>query len=268
MEQSSSSKQEHGHVWVIAAAIAVGLRLGWQLRGNSIPDHRNDESAPQVQQNSDNRRLAQGVGPTLEVDEQATFRANADGAHASANEDQKQYDTQLLVLSSAFLAASLAFIKDVVHISEAIHLHFLDGSFVLFILCIFLVLFSFQYSIHIQYKAKEYWEARAHGDANAKFPYRSARFIKSLNCFAGIVFFLGVVSAAFFVLSNLNMEAHMTKMVGNGIANDGQFVKLPSRVPTSSSDAEKGSNIKTPPPARPQSDKPSSGTGSVQPRKP
>ena len=53
----------------------------------------------------------------------------------------------------------------------------------------------------------------------------------------------------------------MAKFVGNGIANDGQLVKLPSSV-------EKGSNIKTPPPARPQSDKPSSGTGSGQPRKP
>ena len=181
---------------MIAVAIAVGLRLGWQLRGRPIPNHSHDESIPQGPQNSDNGCLAPEIGPT--VSDQNIFRDNADGAHNSANEDQKQYDAQLLVLSSAFLAASFAFIKGVVHLSEEIHLWSLDCSFVLFTVCIFSVLFSFQYSIHSQYKAKDYWEARAQGDADAKFPYNSARIIKWLNWFAGIVFALGVASLGFF----------------------------------------------------------------------
>jgi hypothetical protein len=92
-------------------------------------------------------------------------------------DDQSEYDKQLLTLSSGFLAVSLAFIKDVVPLKDAEFLCLLYSSFGLLALCIMVVLFSYQFSISGQLKAKEYWSARRL--VPAKFPHTGMRPVQS-----------------------------------------------------------------------------------------
>jgi hypothetical protein len=173
--------------------------------------------------------------------------------------DQSEYDKQLLTLSSAFLAVSLAFIKDVVPLTDAQHLRLLDSSFILLGLCIALVLVSFQVSISGQLKAKEYWENRQAG-TGGRFPNWYAIFIRWLNRFNGFLFVVGVSLLVSFVISNIHSEAKMGS--NRRLANDGALI----RTPASGSDEERGSLIKAP--AKPASTQPSSGgsSGNNQPK--
>ncbi len=164
-----------------------------------------------------------------------------DDAYATANKDQAEYDKQLLTLSSGFLAVSLAFIKDVVPLGTAIHLNFLNWSFILLASCIVLVLSSYQFSIRGLLKAKTYWEARARGE-NPKFPGLHAKWIGVVNCICGMLFVVAVGLTVYFVISNVNREAQMSKNLG-GIAQDGQIIKVPSNPAQN----EKGAHMKVPP---------------------
>jgi len=62
-----------------------------------------------------------------------------DGAHASLQE----FDRAILTLSAGSLGLSLAFIKDVVPLRNAVHLGFLFGSWYLFGSSVLLTLISF-----------------------------------------------------------------------------------------------------------------------------
>jgi hypothetical protein len=57
------------------------------------------------------------------------------------------FDKNMLTFSSGALALSLAFIKDVVPLSKAIWLASLIGSWIAFVICILITLFSFRFSI-------------------------------------------------------------------------------------------------------------------------
>lgn len=172
------------------------------------------------------------------------------------NNDQAEYDKQLLTLSSGFLAVSLAFIKDVVPLKDAQDLPVLYLAYILLSTCIVFVLFSYQFSIAGHLKAKAYWEAKS-GGADGPFPYGYAEGVKWLNRASGILFFLGVSLVVAFVIVNLHHEANMA------LTKDGAYIRTPS----SGTGEERGSLIKAPakPPA--VSPKPSGTGGSSQPPK-
>lgn len=171
-------------------------------------------------------------------------------------DDQSEYDKQLLALSSGFLAVSLAFIKDVVPLKDAVFLYLLYSSFALLAACIMLVLFSYQFSISGQLKAKEYWENKKNTGKEEAFPYGHATCIKWLNRVSGVLFGIGVLSIVFFVILNIS-EAKMGN--NRGIAQDGALIKTPSN------GGERGSLIKAPPKPAPAQ---SNTSGNNQPKKP
>ncbi len=102
-------------------------------------------------------------GPT-----HAEIQKEIDDVYATINEDQAEYDKQLLTLSSGFLAVSLAFIKDIVPLKDAELLWILYLSFILLAFCIVSVLFSYQFSIAGLFKAKEYWDDLLIGKKDAE----------------------------------------------------------------------------------------------------
>jgi len=125
-----------------------------------------------------------------------------DDVFESINRDQAEYDKQLLTLSSAFLAASLAFIKDIVPFKTAIHLPMLFSCFALFAGCIVTVLGSYQWSIFGNLKAKAYWEDRKNGNER-EFPRRHAKAVVAVNLASGIFFVFGVCLLVSFIALNL-----------------------------------------------------------------
>ncbi len=211
----------------------------------------------------ENNRVEIAPSPKEPSDEQ--IQKEIDDVYATINEDQGEYDKQLLTLSSGFLAVSLAFIKDIVPLKEAEYLWILNSSFVILALCIMLVLFSYQFSIAGLFKAKDYWDGMLAGKKDVKFPYGFASHIKLVNRISGILFLLGVSSLVLFVILNLNREASMSN--NRGIANDGALIKTPS----SGATEDRGSHLKAPsPPPPPAAPGPNSGgsAGSNQSGKP
>lgn len=168
-----------------------------------------------------------------------------DDVYTTINEDQGEYDKQLLTLSSGFLAVSLAFIKDIVPLKEAEYLWVLNLSFILLAFCIMLVLFSYQFSIAGLFKAKEYWDNQLVGKKDIEFPYGYARHIKLVNRISGVLFLMGVSSLVLFVILNLNHEANMLND-RTGV-KDGAYLKTPSN----GSSEDRGSHLKAPPPPPP-----------------
>ena len=174
--------------------------------------------------------------------------------------NQGEYDKQLLTLSSGFLAVTLAFIKDVVPLKDAEHLSLLYSSFALLALCIVLVLFSYQFSISGQLKAREYWESKKNG-VDEDFPYWHATCLSWLNRTSGVFFGIGVLSVVLFVTLNIN-EAKMGS--SRRVTQDGALMKTPAN----GNSEERGAPIKAPAKPAPTQPNPSGGNGSNQPKNP
>jgi hypothetical protein len=193
----------------------------------------------------DMNQSKENITTTPEEPTHSEIQKEIDEVYSTINEDQGDYDKQLLTLSSGFLAVSLAFIKDIVPLNDAIYLWFLYLSFILLVLCVFSVLFSYQFSIAGLFKAKEYWDNLLVGKKNATFPYIYAHRIGIINRISGSFFFFGVVSLVLFVILNLNHEATMQN--NRSATKDGAYLKIPSNDNT----IEKGAHIKAPPPPPP-----------------
>jgi hypothetical protein len=196
--------------------------------------------------------------PGHELEHNTKCDKEVDDVFKRIDDDQGEYDKQLLTLSSGFLAVSLAFIKDVVPLKDAEYLFLLYSSFALLASCIILVLFSYQFSISGQLKAKDYWEnERNHGTPQA-FPHWHAECIKWLNRFSGVFFGIGVLLVVFFVILNIKSEAKMA------MANDGALIKAPAN----GSREERGSQIKAPAKPAPAPPSASNANGKNQSTKP
>lgn len=180
------------------------------------------------------------------IDEQKCDK-EIDDLFKRIDSDQAEYDKQLLTLSSGFLAVSLAFIKDVVPLRGAHLLDLLYLSFGLLAACVCLVLFSFQFSIAGQLRAKGYWERRK-SNPDEPFPYLYAKAAKWINWLSGALFGLGVILVVSFVVYNLHYEVNMAR------TTDGAYIKTPSR------GEERGSVIKAP--AKPAPAQPAGGKNS------
>ncbi len=151
--------------------------------------------------------------------------------------NQEEYDKQLLTLSSAFLAAAIAFIKDVVRDLKFMPVLYI--SLILLVVCIFLVLLSYRSSVNGHFKVLGYWDSLAE-HKKAKFPYQHANRMRWFNRLTGVPFFLGVLLLVIFVILNLRIEASMANE--NTITHDGAFIKVPV------GEVNKGAHIKQPTP--------------------
>jgi hypothetical protein len=191
----------------------------------------------------------------VELKKAAEHRANCDKeidlAHETICKNQEEYDKQLLTLSSGFLLLSLAFIKDIVHTNDAIYRGLLYGSFVSLLVCIIVVLFSFQMSNAGHAKAQLYWENQRDSDGKIPFPYGHAKVITWLNRFSGLIFVVGILLSMSFVITNINHEASMNDQRKG--TNDG----APMRIPMPEK-VEKGQPMKVPPPPPPKQSTPPS----------
>jgi len=152
---------------------------------------------------------------------QAECAKEIDDAHTTINNNQQEYDKQLLVLSSGFLAVSLAFIKDVVPLARALHLWLLYSSFIVLVMCVLLVLFSYQLSNAGHTKVKKYWQALKAGDKKVEYPHGYAKWVTNVNIASGVVFLLGITLTIIFVSLNIHHEANMKQV------SEAQGVNLP-----------------------------------------
>lgn len=174
--------------------------------------------------------------------------------HETINKDQAEYDKQLLTLSSAFLVVSLGFIKDVVPLASSVHTWLLYMAYISLVLCIGIVLFSFQYSIHAHVRTKDHWFKIKDGE-ESEFPFHYASRVVIMNRTSGVVFAVGTLLLSLFVIINIH---HQIKMPTKNVSTS-QGVSMN----TSFDDLEKrGSNIKIP--ARPASPPPASSANTNQ----
>jgi hypothetical protein len=123
------------------------------------------------------------------------------------------YDKAVLTLSSAALALSLTFAKDLAPFNRAVHLVFLFASWVCFVLALTINISGFMYSLHVIHRRK--FTARAvfiHRKVSPdEFQGQVDREIQvqhRLNLAPGILFVAGVLCLASYVASNAWKEAH------------------------------------------------------------
>lgn len=166
----------------------------------------------------------------------------ADDAFERINKNQEEYDKQILTLGVGFLGVSLAFIKDVVPLNQAVHLALLHFSFVLLTLSIVSVIASYQISIWGQFRARKYWEDVVK-NPSAPFPIGNAKAMGWINLGSGILFLAGIALSVSFVILNLS---HGAAMSSNRPISEDRCIRTPSQ------GEERGAYIKVPPP-RPQS---------------
>jgi hypothetical protein len=145
-----------------------------------------------------------------------------DDAFETLNKDQAEYDKQLLALSAAFLGVSLAFVKDVVPLKDAVHLWEFDLALGFLLTCVCLVLGTFQYSIYCHLQLAEFWKKNKElleekegaitvselQKRHTLLEGRSDR-IKLLNWGSGVLFAVGVIFLLIFVMTNMHREAHL-----------------------------------------------------------
>lgn len=145
-----------------------------------------------------------------------------DDAFETLNKDQAEYDKQLLALSAAFLGVSLAFVKDVVPLKDAVHLWEFDLALGFLFGCVCMVLGTFQYSIHCHLRLADYWKLRkesleAKDGASATIVSEleerrtwldgRTRKIRGVNWGSGVLFVIGVLFLLVFVMTNMHREA-------------------------------------------------------------
>ncbi len=173
-----------------------------------------------------------------------------DLCHKTINEEQSDYDKQLLTLASGFLGIVVAFVKDVVPLKVAVWPYLFYGSLVGFILCILTVLLSYQLSIEGHFMAKSFWENRKTGEDYSDYPFGIAKLIRCVNLFSGGLFFLAIILLAIFIIRNVAEERKMpedAKPLKVMIVQEGAYMKTPPLTEISGKPIEKGAHMKVPP---------------------
>jgi hypothetical protein len=131
--------------------------------------------------------------------------------------NSESYDKAILTLSSAFLALSLTFLKDL-HVAgpmQAVWALYL--SWITFALAIVSTLVSFRVSDWAISKQLEQLHAYYLEHKEEAYPDRSrARWVESLNAGSGILFVAGVALTVAFVSLNFSEAVGMNKSSGTG----------------------------------------------------
>jgi len=161
-------------------------------------------------------------GPTKKQCEQGR-----DDAFETLNKDQAEYDKQLLALSAGFLGVSLAFVKDVVPLKDAVYLWEFYAALGLLFACVCFVLGTFQYGIHAHLGLADYWKKMGglcdevndakRDETRSILVERHSRLehkhgvIKWLNWIAGGLFGAGVLFLVLFVTTNVHRESYLSR---------------------------------------------------------
>jgi hypothetical protein len=143
----------------------------------------------------------------------------------------QQLDKAIFTLSGGGLGLSIAFVKDIFHIKQAVLLWFLFSSWFLFIASIILTLVSFLFSWLATDKqlniAHEYYIEKKEESLNKK---NNASIVTSLlNIFAVVCFVSAAILTVCFVYKNLLKERNMNK--NNGVNVTQAFRGLGGYVP-------------------------------------
>lgn len=127
----------------------------------------------------------------------------------------ENFDKYLLTFSSGALGLSLAFIKDVAPIGQAVWIPSLIASWVAFVLCILVTLVSFRISIRALEKMVPFLnQFYLDGDVNAFNKHLEDTWTRAVDWCAnlGIFFFvLGLVFTMMFVGTNIRRVKHMSE---------------------------------------------------------
>ena len=119
--------------------------------------------------------------------------------------NSENFDKEILTLSSAFLGASLTFIKNVVPLTTAWYLWQLVASYIFFLLAIIITISSFLISqkalkLQLEHAEKYYLEFR---NAYLKRKNCWASCTEYLSYYAALFFILGIIFIALFIILNL-----------------------------------------------------------------
>jgi hypothetical protein len=116
------------------------------------------------------------------------------------------FDKNLLAVSSAALGFSIAFIKDIVHLPTASWHSVLFASWLLFVACIVITVFSFRLSVAALNKHLEYLHCY-YENKDEKFLTKKSTAGIVLNWFtwaAAACFFAGILCTIAFCVKNLH----------------------------------------------------------------
>jgi len=124
------------------------------------------------------------------------------------------YDQSLLTLSSGGLGLSIAFIKDIVPLQEAVWLWLLYASWATFGACILTTVVSFQVAIRTQEEhlgnCWKFYIGRDDSYGNASGPYKTA--LKYCTIIAGILFVLALACTITFAIENVGRYSKMPRL--------------------------------------------------------
>ncbi len=157
------------------------------MRNQSKPAHADDQA---IQSVSDTR---------LEL-----FNEHRKQAWQDIQASTDQFDKSLLTLSSGALALSLAFIKDLVPFKAAVGVSWLYVSWMSFVVCIIVTLFSFQISVqalklNLEHVRKYYIEKKDEYFAKQNLWSKAVSWCSVLG---GGFFLLGIICTMVFVFKN------------------------------------------------------------------
>jgi hypothetical protein len=115
------------------------------------------------------------------------------------------FEQNLLAVSSAALGVSLAFIKDIVSLKQAVSLKLLYTSWICFSVCIVLTVFSFRLSVAAQTKYLDYlWAYYIEG--KQQFFNKKSIYSKTLAIsiwIAAALFLAGLIFTVVFCIKNV-----------------------------------------------------------------
>lgn len=161
-------------------------------------------------------------------------------ARQNIRDSTSDFDRNLLALSSGALALSLAFIKDIVPLGQAVWLTLLYASWFLFALCILATVSSFQFSImahvaHIGYLKKFILD---HDEAYKDKQSWATKAVDVCTLSAGASFFAGVVLTLVFCYGNVE-RIHTMKNDKRSVVTDGQKPSAMTPMPTNQETTQK-----------------------------
>ncbi|MBE0660790.1 MAG: hypothetical protein IH602_24060 [Bryobacteraceae bacterium] len=178
--------------------------------------------------------------PSSANEDRATslYMQHLEQAWADIQSMSDEFDKSILTYSSLGLGVSLAFIKDVVPLANAVCLGLLYASWIAFATAIVATVFSFPLSMWAQEKhvdhLKLYYIDKKQEYLNAGS--KPATWLKYFRWLSGTFFVLAIVGTIWFCILNVNVARNMTKSKDN----DSQMRLQEGRDPIRVTPLEKG----------------------------
>lgn len=134
------------------------------------------------------------------------YNQHAQQAWTDQQASSDEFDKALLTFSSGALVLSLAFIKDIVPLKEAVSLHLLYSSWGLFLACIVVTVLSFALSIeaqkvHVTYLYRYYIERKdEYGNKRSTW----SKLVTLCAYLGGTFFLAGLATTVLFAYLNIS----------------------------------------------------------------